>query len=462
MKRRSVVGPLGLAVLSTLAGGCASYESRPLDLDVHRESFLSRGVDAEPLAVYAQRLRMERQFAGEFDPSDGITLEEAEVVALVFNADLRVARLEAGIVAATAENSGLWEDPVLGADFTRITESVPHPWKSFVSLGFTIPISGRLALEKARANAEADAELERLVQAEWETRVELRRRWIAWASAERRCEVMSSYLSRLGEVVDVANKSEDAGEMPRIEARLFRLERATRSMTLSALEAQRDAALIAVKESMGLAPTSDVPLMIESSVQSRRDAAFVRTAIDAGEVQRLAVARAAYETAERALELQVRKQFPDIVIGPGYGREEGQDQVLLGISMPLPIFNRNQQAIAEAEAQRDAARGIFEQAYECLVYELTMAESHHAAAVKQRETLEQTIVPMVDEQYSDARKVASLGEVNTLVLLESITRQVEAKLALIDAVGNEALAAIEVDALAGPDDTSGESEGDMP
>lgn len=46
--------------------------------------------------------------------------------------------------------------------------------------------------------------------------------------------------------------------------------------------------------------------------------------------------------------------------------------------------------------------------------------------------------------------MAKLGEVNTLVLLESLKRQQEAKLSLVEARREEALAEIDLDELIGP------------
>ena len=63
---------------------------------------------------------------------------------------------------ATAANSGLWEDPTLGVNLARIVQSTPEPWKVFTNLGITLPISGRLAIEQQRADAQYAAELSRL------------------------------------------------------------------------------------------------------------------------------------------------------------------------------------------------------------------------------------------------------------------------------------------------------------
>ena len=81
------------------------------------------------------------------------TIGEGETVALVFNPDLRVARLRVGVAEATAEYAGLWDDPELSIDVLNITSSVPNPWVLGSALAFTIPVSGRLRVEKARADA---------------------------------------------------------------------------------------------------------------------------------------------------------------------------------------------------------------------------------------------------------------------------------------------------------------------
>jgi CRISPR system Cascade subunit CasA len=162
------------------------------------------------------------------------------------------------------------------------------------------------------------------------------------------------------------------------------------------------------------------------------------------------VAAAEYEAAEKSLELEVRKQYPDLHIGPGYGREDGQDQVLLGLSVPIPILNANRQGIAQARARREVAQAGAETILEQILAGVRAAEVRLQSATQRRQTLETEIVPLVDAQYTDARQVAELGEVNTLVLLESLTRQQEAKISLVEARRDEAIAAVDLEELIGP------------
>lgn len=454
-RRLAGMGLAGLVAFA--AGGCQSYARRPLDLAGHHAAFLARTPESPEVRVFAETLvaRSASSSAAAFDPGDGISCDEAEVIALVFNADLRVARLRAGVTQATAENAGRWEDPSVGVDLTRIIESTPHPWKVFTSVGLTIPVSGRLEIEKQRAGVEHAAELARVAQREWVVRMSVKRAWSEWSALDAQLGVTRDFLSRVDQILAVVDKMEQAGEMARTEARLFRIEKATKASDLAVLEARIREADLRLRQLMGMSPHASLRLLA-NGVGSTRSS--MQSGTDIAEIERrnpaVMVAAAEYEAAEKLLELEVREQYPDVRIGPGYGREDGQDQVLLGLSLPIPMLNANQRGIAEARAQREVARAAAEAVLEQTIAAVRSAEVRLAAATKRRATLESVIVPLVDAQYTDARQIARLGEVKAIVLLESLTRQQEAKVDLVEAVRDEAIAAVDLEELLGPPSTS--------
>lgn len=432
--------------------GCQSYERKPLDLSAYRETLIGRSTDAPEVAEFARSLAAnEPQSAMVYDPSDGLSLPEAEAVALVFNPDLRQARLRAGVALAVADTAGLWEDPVLGTDLTRIIQNTQYPWKSFNTVAFTIPISGRLEIEKQRAGAAHAAEVVRVYQAEWETRTALRKVWAEWTAAGQRLESAREFVTRLDQVVSIVDRLEKAGEMPRVDATLFRVEWGSRRAELAQLQAAVTESELTMKRLMGLAP--DAPIFLVPGQMGRTERATIDL-LQSWMAERnaaIAAAKAEYEIAERSLELEVRKQYPDLTIGPGYGYEDGQDQFLLNVAIPLPILNRNQQGIARARGERELSRAVYETTYERLLSELQSASVRHTAATTQRRALEDDLVPLVDRQYSDVRKTMDLGEVNALLLLETLKTQQQIKQRLIDARTDEHLAAIRLDELVGPE-----------
>jgi outer membrane protein TolC len=74
----------------------------------------------------------------------------------------------------------------------------------------------------------------------------------------------------------------------------------------------------------------------------------------------LARLRAAYAVAEKQLRLEVALQYPDLAIGGLFERDANINRFGLGVGIELPIFDRNQLAIAEARGRREQARIAFE------------------------------------------------------------------------------------------------------
>jgi len=439
-----------LASLTMVVGGCASYEPAPLDLPKTHDALLTRTPEDETARQFAQRLAVVEGTSAVFDPSDGLTLGEAEAVALVFNRDLRLARLEANVTRAVADFAGLWDDPVAGVDIERIVSGVPDPWVVAGTVGLTIPISGRLEAEKKRAGAQHAAELQRVAAKEWATRAALRELWIEWSAQMNRLRLATELTERLGKVVTLAERQEKAGVMSRIDARLFRVELAGAEAEIIATRARTRELELQLRDMLGLAPAAPVQLIETLTFAARETgSAGYLQAIEGGNPE-LAAVRAEYEVAEQSLRLEVRKQYPDLTIGPGYGSDQGDDRVLLGLRLPLPLWNRNRQGVAEATADREVARGRFANTYEHLASRLAIAQTRHDAGRAMREAVEAHVLPLADEQDADVRRIADLGRVDPLLFLQTLKAQYAAKVRLIDARAVEAIGAVRLDELIGP------------
>lgn len=440
--------------------GCVAYERAPLDPGAARTAWLARSPGDQSVREYAERLASAEGARGAFNPGDGLTLAEAEVVALVFNRDLRVARLAARVTEATAANAGLWDDPVVGVDVERILKSVPEPWIVAGVVGITLPISGRLEAEKARAGAAYAAELERIASEEWRTRTVVRERWVEWSAAGARVALAEEYVASVREVSDLAVLQEEAGSLSRIEAGVFRVELAGREADGLAARARVKAAEIALRDVLGLSPGAAVEFVPAVVFEPREvDEGGIRAAMEAANPE-LAALRAEYEVAEESLREQVRGQYPDLTVGPGYKSEDGDPRVLLGLSLPVPLWNRNKQGVAEALAARDVARARVEAGYERLDVRLAAEMERFRAAREVRGAVEQRVAPLADAQYADVRRSAELGRVDPLLIREAIASRQETKARLVDAREAEALAGIGLDGLMGPRTAAGTEGGE--
>lgn len=457
-RRRSGRGAFAPLIASAMLAltGCQTYQPSPLDLDATRAAWLDRSPTDASVREFAAALELaERSGTLEptpFDPSDGLTLAEAEAVALAFNPDLRQARLEANVTRATAAHAGLWQDPMLGADMEHIFSGAggDNPWVVGSTLALTVPISGRLQAEKQRAGAELASELDRLVAREWATRAALRELWIEWSAACMHAELSADLIARLRDVAALADLQEQAGSMTRIDARLFRVQLAGREADQIAAVARARELELHLRSMLGIAP--ETPLTLVPTVALAPRAARpedLQTLLDASNPE-LSAVRAAYEASEQSLRVEVRKQYPDLTIGPGFGTDQGDSRVLLGVSLPIPLWNRNRQGIAEASAAREVARGRFETTYERLASQLAIALTRYDAGKEQRRIIEATVLPLADEQEADVRRVATIGRIDPLMLLQSLETLHDAKVRLLDARAAESTGAARLDELIGP------------
>ncbi|MCH2133220.1 MAG: TolC family protein [Phycisphaerales bacterium] len=429
--------------------GCQSYEPVPLDIRTYRLSLDSRLVDTEPVSDFAQRLQASGgDVPTRFDPGDGISSAEGEVLALFYNPDLRIARLEAGVALANKETAGLWDDPVFGFDAAEII-SPPTPFEWGAMGRLTIPISGRLDVEKARAGAAYESQLRAVVDAEWQVRAELRRRWARWTAAVEHRELLGEIISQLDEISDIADQLAKLGELNRVERRLLRIELADRQVqssqaSVNVIEAER-----ALLEVLGLPPTAASMLLPDFPGTDLPEVDDVTARLIECNTE-LAVHFADYQVAEETLRLEITKQFPDIVIGSGYGTQFNDHRVMFGVSIPVPILNANKAPIAEATAQREVVRAQAETAFARIWRELSAANASLALKQAQHAEYQDEVVPLLTEQNTDLARIAELGEVDLFVLLETLTRTYQTKRRLIDLQVEQLDAAITVHRILGP------------
>jgi outer membrane protein TolC len=94
-------------------------------------------------------------------------------------------------------------------------------------------------------------------------------------------------------------------------------------------------------------------------------------------------ALAHYEASQAALQLEVAKQYPDFHLGPGYQYDLGENKWSLAVALELPLFNRNQGPIGEAEARRRQAAAEFTAAQARAIAEIDGAAAAQSAAAAQ-------------------------------------------------------------------------------
>ena len=425
-KQSHAVDFLRCVVTITLLTGCQSYQSQPLDLASHAESWRARASSDQDVRSFAKKLSKNSSHSGKFDPGDGLSLSEGETVALLYHPDLRLARARAGVALATAENAGLWDDPRFSLNVLRVVDNIPSPWVIATSLSFTLPVSGRLKVERARAEAVSQAQLAKIAESEQKVLHDLREKWLQWSAVQLELQETKALIAQLEPIVVGTSKLTEAGEMPRTESKLFQIEQEQRRGEQARLQGELEESSQELRALMGLAPGAQVELLVSTSLPN----AFGNGPPSESHPTMLRLA-AEFEVAEKTLLRETRKQYPDLTLGPAYETEDGQSRIGFTSGIPLPILNSNKGGIATARAQRKLARAAYETEYERIVGRLSSLDAKARGVQARQDNLEQTLVPLVDQQVEDAWNLVALGEGSSLVLLESLVRAHEVKLEII-------------------------------
>lgn len=474
----------------SIATGCATYERLPIELSSLAREWSSSPLDVEPVRAYLDALARPAEASGpaRFDERDGLSLAEAEAIALHFNPQLRQLRSEANVPLASAKEAGWWPDPQFQAGVLRFVnrggptggfkldggsidgintralgtgglnnnslertppgfrrvapgDYVDDPWIVNASLSITLPISGRLAVEKDVRWAEYAVAWRQVAIAEWELLIRLREQWLAWSVTQEQLRLSHDYQTRIAASSGVARRLSSVGELKTTDARVLDIELARLRAAIQALENQAAQQRLALLATMGVVP--DAPVALNADVfQSRVDEApGNRRERLLQNHPRVCAALAAYEVAEQALRLEVRKQFPDLNLGPSFSLEEGFSRAGLGFGLPIPLWNRNRQAVATAFAEREAARSRAESAMQRVISELAQAETRLAFADERLTLLQTELAPLVDKQIEETRTLLEIGEVEVLVIREALRASLETKLEVLNATLARAQAA---------------------
>ena len=151
---------------------------------------------------------------------------------------------------------------------------------------------------------------------------------------------------------------------------------------------------------------------------------------------------AAHDTSEAELQREIRKQYPELSVSPGFEHEDGNSKVGIGVGLSLPLWNRNQQGIAQAYGERDIKeyealqtwRHLQQQAVslsdmQTLLLKHCRAEQERVAQLSDAEKKQEKLYAIGETKLpavADARQEAYLRRLNYLeCLTKLLTTQVE-------------------------------------
>jgi outer membrane protein TolC len=372
------------------------------------------------------------------------------LVAYYFSPDLAVARARLNTAEAAVRAAGVRPSPSIAFEggYNRNPES--HATYSVLP-SFTIETAGKRGLRILQAQQQEEAARAGFIEAGWVVRSRIRSAVYSYLLAARRQTLLENEVAVRAEIVDIYEKRLAAGEAPRPELDIYRVDLNTARSSLGAASGETELLRVAVANSVGLpvaalqtisvrAPELDSPPALDSlPIAAVRKAGILHRA----DVRRVL---AEYAVADAAVGLEVAKQYPDIQLTPSYQFQEGFGEYILNTAFqPLTVSHRNRPIIQQAEAERELAASQFQLQQAQAVGEMERAMAQYRSALKAWQDAGTRVLVIQRGREAAARRALEAGEGDRLGVATARLETISASRTELEALGRvtTALAALE-------------------
>ncbi len=388
------------------------------------------------------------------EPAGPLDLRSAIALAQRANPGLSSAAREQEATDAAVLQAGAWPNPVLEAQVEDLRRGNRT---TTLLLSQPVELGGKRAARVAAAERARDQAASALLARRSELRASTITLFFDVLAAQERVRLMQDSLALAQAATRAAANRVAAGKVPPLEetrsrvaeagirVELQQAEGALRSARrqLAALWGNPDPRFTQAQGAVDRLP----PLALAQDVERRLAAAPM-----------LRQARLEVERRQALSQLEQARRVPDVTVSlgakrvpadEGMGSSNGRNQVVVGVSVPLPIFDTNRGNVAEALSREEKARDDLAAAELQLGADVAQATERLRSARAAAETLQRDALPGAEAAYKAAAKGFELGKFSFLEALDAQRTHFQVRNQYLMAVADAHRAASELDRLLG-------------
>ncbi|MCH8013956.1 MAG: TolC family protein [Candidatus Dadabacteria bacterium] len=302
------------------------------------------------------------------EPIQTLTIDQAVEIAIRENRDLIAARIQIEEARGRLKQAGLYPNPELESDFGIDTIFANDGERSFsIGINQPIPLSGRIGAQKKVASVDIKRTHADLTNIQRILARDVRLSFIELLTIEKQLKLQETLINLNSELlkgIDMGIKEGLASQQD-LNAVAIALQQARQEKEV--LIAQRKSNILKINNLLGKQPTFNFIPQGELAYEAVND--LNNYNIETAFAQRpdLKFAKLDVELAEADLKLAKALRFEDIKAGVFYGNDRlvldspvgrltDSDQLIgFKVTVPLPIFDRKQGLVAEAQAREKRA-----------------------------------------------------------------------------------------------------------
>ena len=396
------------------------------------------------------------------DQTNGVTYDSLFTLATTRNKDLLAARQNLAIVRGRLVQSGLRPNPTIDTEYVTDRVIGTREGEYGISASYIQPIE--LAGKRAKRRRVSQLELEQaekeLAFQEQQLAAEIRSQFGEALAASESLHITEQLIAYNEETLRVTQVRLSEGDAARLDVNLIRVEVGRLHAQLLQAENRIRTALSQLRTLAGLGTEENIRLrgtlnsgkvmegltvegLLTAAMQSRTDLQAARIGEDAAEARiTLAEAEAVPDINLFGRYTQDKSIFSETPIGR---LSDVDRKAAVGVSVPLPLFNRNQGAIAQAVATRTQARYRREFLEQVIRRDVTVAFNRLQAARDAIQLYETEILPRSQENLRMIRTAYDLGDRDLLDVVAEQRRLIETEQQYIDALKEYYLSTVELE-----------------
>lgn len=346
-----------------------------------------------------------------------LTLASALRFALDNNAELAAAAKEIDALDASALQAGLFSNPVVGVE----AEDIRRPERSTtIRISQLIELGGKRAARMAVSSMTRDAAAQDY---------DIKRRNLALSVAQNFIELLSAqeHLRFSQEAVQLAQRVSEAASK-RVEAgKASPLEKTRAQLALTSARIDLDQAMrdnSAARRRLSTLWGNVVPQFTQAvgDLEAMVALPAFEALKDRAKTNPILL-RTTKEVAQREsiLKLEMAKRTPDVSVTAGIRKYAlgGEEGLVVGVSIPLPLFDRNQGNIIAAQQRVGQAQDLKQATETKVISDLAQTYEALVAAETEIRTLRRDVLPAARSAYDAANKGFEYGKFDSLDVLDA-------------------------------------------
>ena len=376
-----------------------------------------------------------------------LTMDQALETAFANNPDLAAAQWETGIAQGERQQAGLIPNPEVSweAEDTRRNSRT-----TTVMINQPIELGGKRGARievASRAQDAAGIELERKRNV---LRADVIQAFYSSSTAQQRLLLSRQSLELAERGLRVAQGRIKSGKSSPVEG--TRAEGQLSEVRLDLRRAERDEA--SAYQRLAQVMGAPLPAFVSvgdpgRSMPTVPDSSLLLNRI--GETAELRLAKLQIDQREASLGLEKAQRIPDLTvsIGSQYDERERERVNVVGLSMPIPLFNRNQGNVLAAARRTDQARDLRNASELRLRTEIQTTLDQWMTANTEVASFNQTILPAAQSAVDTATRGFEMGKFNFLDVLDAQRTLISARTQYIQAIAEATDAWVRIERIFG-------------